>query len=69
MFDLLRLVRQLPLAALLLSAVTAPAQTEAVTLATLNCYWFFIGGEGKANIGKAASALAYGTKLAHNHSR
>ncbi len=35
------------------------------TLATLNCYWFFNGDEGKASADKPTSTLEYSTKAGH----
>lgn len=36
-----------------------------IYLATLNCYWFFDGQEGKADIDKPRSTLEYSTKAGH----
>jgi hypothetical protein len=41
------------------------SQEKSVTLATLNCYWFFDAQEGKADIDKPHTTLEYSTKAGH----
>jgi hypothetical protein len=36
-----------------------------IRVATLNCYWFFNGDEGKASIDKPKTTLEYSTKAGH----
>jgi hypothetical protein len=48
----------------LVLAVPGLSQEKSVTLATLNCYWFFNGDEGKASADKPTSTLEYNTKAA-----
>jgi hypothetical protein len=44
-----------------LMASTAWGQSD-INIATLNCYWFFNGDEGKASADKPTSTLEYSTK-------
>ena len=45
-------------------AGTAWGQSD-ISIATLNCYWFFNGDEGKASADKPTSTLEYSTKAGH----
>ena len=46
----------------LMLAVSGFSQEQSLTVATLNCYWFFNGEEGKSDIDKPRSSLEYSTK-------
>ena len=49
---------------LLLATSIAFGQAE-IRLATLNCYWFFNGQEGKADIDKPRTTVEFNTKAGH----
>src|SRR5947208_4160556 len=49
----------------LMLAVSGFSQQQSLTVATLNCYWFFNGEEGKSDIDKPRSSLEYSTKAGH----
>src|SRR5438067_641582 len=49
----------------LMLAVSGFSQEQSLTVATLNCYWFFNGEEGKSDIDKPRSSLEYSTKAGH----
>ena len=49
----------------LVFAVPGLSQEQSLTVATLNCYWFFNGEEGKSDIDKPRSSLEYSTKAGH----
>ena len=49
----------------LLLAVPGFSQDQSRTVATLNCYWFFNGEEGKDSIDKPRSTIEYSTKAGH----
>jgi hypothetical protein len=49
----------------LVLAVPGFSQEKSLTLATLNCYWFFNGDEDKASADKPTSTLEYSTKAGH----
>ncbi len=49
----------------LLLAVPGFSQERSFTVATLNCYWFFNGEEGKGSIDKPRSTIEYSTKAGH----
>jgi len=49
----------------LMLAVSGFSQEQSLTVATLNCYRFFNGEEGKSDIDKPRSSLEYSTKAGH----
>jgi len=49
----------------LLLAVPGFGQERSFTFATLNCYWFFSGAEGKDSIDEPRSTIEYSTKAGH----
>jgi hypothetical protein len=46
-------------------AVPSLAQEKSFTIATLNCYWFFTGEEGKGDIDRPRSTFEYSAKAGH----
>ena len=48
-----------------LLAVPGFGQERSFTVATLNCYWFFSGAEGKDSSDKPRSTIEYSTKAGH----
>ena len=58
-------MRTLLLVISLVLAVPGFGQEKSVALATLNCYWFFNGDEGKTSADKPTSTLEYSTKAGH----
>jgi len=49
----------------LLLAFPGFSEERSFTVATLNCYWFFNGQEGKDSIDKPRSTIEYSTKAGH----
>jgi hypothetical protein len=59
------LLRSIILVCWLVGGLVAQAQTRAISLATLNCYWFFNGHAGKDDADVPRGQVEYSTKAGH----
>ena len=61
----MKFIIKLLLAVVMVVGGPAKGRAADISIATLNCYWFFNGDEGKASADKPTSTLEYSTKAGH----